>query len=341
MSFHDLGEQILPEIENLFESSASLLYRCGKDASLSAIGGNLTDICETYGQNEDAADPLQAEESRLNLSVSVLSRLKVWKDYLRSSAFNEFMHPRDADYLLHLRLTDTGYHAPGMVGLVLARSFRKSDFGKKEEKTLGQLIEPLRAVARRSQRMEAQLGLTEALLEEKSRAELALSLDGRLVWASTAARARLRLRGSEGPPEILVAAARKLGERMEDDSPTDRYFSRVVMTLRDGSKLGADLRLVSSASGARLILAEMETDEVPTDTSERLLCLGLTGTEAKVLALLAQGLSDAEIGRRLFVSHATIRTHVGKVLGKLGVRSRTQAALLAHGYRVPEPHLNR
>lgn len=103
-----------------------------------------------------------------------------------------------------------------------------------------------------------------------------------------------------------------------------------VLKRIDGRKLIEAVRAV--ASGGSLIDADvvarvMRRMREPATARDRL--AGLTEREREVLRLIGEGLTNREIGARLFLSERTIKNYVSSMLAKLGLQRRTQAAVLA------------
>ena len=88
--------------------------------------------------------------------------------------------------------------------------------------------------------------------------------------------------------------------------------------LRRAIKAAAAGQVQLSPSAAARLMREVKTPERPEALSER---------ELDVLRLLARGLANKTISRDLGIAEKTVKTHVSSILGKLGVQSRTQAAL--------------
>ena len=81
--------------------------------------------------------------------------------------------------------------------------------------------------------------------------------------------------------------------------------------------------------GATVERADAATDAAP-QTDGGALPFGLTPRELQVLALIAEGATNRQIGAALYMAEKTASVHVSRILSKLGVRSRTQAAAMAH-----------
>ena len=104
--------------------------------------------------------------------------------------------------------------------------------------------------------------------------------------------------------------------------------------LADARRLGAqwlEVEVVALAQRARLELGEGEVERTrPDSNGAGEDPFGLTDRERQVLALVAEGATNRQIGAALFMAEKTASVHVSRILSKLGVRSRTQAAAVAH-----------
>jgi DNA-binding NarL/FixJ family response regulator len=103
------------------------------------------------------------------------------------------------------------------------------------------------------------------------------------------------------PPEQLIAAVRAAaaGNALIDASVTRRFIAQFTKAVRPATATPAELGV-------------------------------LTARELEVLRLLTQGLSNSEIAATLIVEESTVKTHVSRILMKLGLRDRVQAVILAY-----------
>lgn len=85
-----------------------------------------------------------------------------------------------------------------------------------------------------------------------------------------------------------------------------------------------------SPTVAARVIAGLCNGRMATGTPSRRTIEQLTVREHDVLALLGTGLSNAEIGTRLYLVEGTVKAHVSAILSKLGVRNRVEAAIVAY-----------
>ncbi|GID93771.1 response regulator [Amorphoplanes digitatis] len=103
---------------------------------------------------------------------------------------------------------------------------------------------------------------------------------------------------------------------------TPEHLVAAVRLVRSGDAL------LAPAITRRLVERFARRDSAPAAAHRDL--AALTPRELEVLCLLAQGLSNAELAGRLHLSEATVKTHVARILAKLGLRDRVQAVVVAY-----------
>jgi DNA-binding NarL/FixJ family response regulator len=149
-----------------------------------------------------------------------------------------------------------------------------------------------------------------------------------------------RLRAQDAPPHVLVLTTFDLDEYVYEalragaggfllkDAPPDR-LADAVRTVAAGESL------LAPAVTRRLVERFVRRPAPP--GAEHPAVRRLTEREHEVLLLLARGLSNTEIAGRLFLSEATVKTHVTRVLTKLELRDRVQAVVFAYETGLVEP----
>ncbi len=104
------------------------------------------------------------------------------------------------------------------------------------------------------------------------------------------------------------------------DAPSSRLIAAVRAAATGDS-------LIEPSITQRLVERFAES-ELPVGVPDRL--ASLTGRELEVLRLIARGLSNAEIAAEMVVAETTVKTHVARILAKLGLRDRVQAVVVAY-----------
>jgi len=136
-----------------------------------------------------------------------------------------------------------------------------------------------------------------------------------------------------GPPRVLILTTFDLDVHVYDaldagasgfllkDTTAEHLFDAVRIVAAGDALLAPTVTRRLVAEFARLRAHRRERDPA---------LRSLTTRETEVLRLIAEGLSNPEIAARLVVGEETVKSHVSRVLGKLGLRDRTQAVVVAY-----------
>jgi DNA-binding NarL/FixJ family response regulator len=151
------------------------------------------------------------------------------------------------------------------------------------------------------------------------------------------ATARLTAHGIEPPPRVLVLTTFDLDEYLFGalragaagfllkDAPRERLLEAIRVVHRGEALL--------SPSITRRLIEDFATRTDPLEPPTALL-EQLTPREREVLTLVARGLSNNEIAKRLVVTEATVKSHIGSILMKLDLRDRVQAVVFAYEHGI-------
>ena len=169
-----------------------------------------------------------------------------------------------------------------------------------------------------------------------------------LASPAAAAGGGLGDRGAPGPgvpedgPRVLILTTFDLDEYVYDalragasgfllkDVTAERLFDAVRVVAAGDALLAPTV--------TRRLIGEFAQMRPKPDAAPAAALTTLTPRETQVLRLVAEGLSNPEIAARLVVTEETVKTHVSRVLGKLGLRDRTQAVVAAYESGLVVPH---
>ena len=131
---------------------------------------------------------------------------------------------------------------------------------------------------------------------------------------------RILLLTTYDTPELVIEGLRAgaAGYLLKDSSAEE--LCAAVRTVARG-------QVVLQANSAAQLLAGLTPPAPPQSRAEK---LGLTERERDVLRLIVVGRNNSEIASELYVSEATVKTHINHIFAKLGARDRTHAVVLAH-----------
>ena len=147
----------------------------------------------------------------------------------------------------------------------------------------------------------------------------------------------------EGPPRVLILTTFDLDDYVYDalragasgfllkDAPRQQLVEAVEV-------VAAGQALLAPSVTRRLIAQFSKTGaRGPAGVRQGRLLATLTARERQTLELIAKGLTNSEIAAELYVGEATVKTHVGNVLMKLGMRDRVQAVIFAYEHGIVSP----
>jgi DNA-binding CsgD family transcriptional regulator len=327
----DLAGDFLSSVASFLGATSTIVYSFSSRGRLTALGGTAAGAVPEYERRFAPADPLmQASMAHRGLPFVVVQqsdRAELLDDtaFRDSDVYRDHYRPLGLEHFVFLFPSENPLGEAGMVGFLFGRDRRAPPFETGRLAQLGELDGALRAAVRRVWRTRAVQHQRDALASLLARADAGavamLNERRELVWASDDAESFLRrhagaLASIQYRAEQLTTALTRPGEVEAPWTFRDRLGEKHI--------LSGEFEIVRDAWLRPITACRFAVDAAPAAGGPR-----FTTAENRVLEGLVAGLSNKELGAKLGVSADTVRSHVRKVLAKLGVDSRLKAATWA------------
>jgi len=336
ISLEEIASRALPALSDAVGACDGFVYSFAPDRLPFGVGKAQWAMSEYVEKRYIDDDPHAHFGRRDGAVVRVASELIERKELHRSRAYREFFRAEHVEYSANLRLTPEVFGEPGASFMFMMRRPDQTDFTREEAEVMAAAMPAFQAAARRQTRIEASLAkgkmletVVETLIGEPV---LVFDQQGRPIWRSESARDAVGTSPNESRllSMKLSDEARRLAAASQRDGNARRTKMGIELPHHAGpSAASADLLIAPGVRGNPYVVARLHRGKT---NSIKLGMLAdqyeLTPTETAVLAQIAEGLSNKEIAERQRISLETARTHVHRVLQKLGVPTRTRAALL-------------
>jgi DNA-binding CsgD family transcriptional regulator len=331
-SLQAVAAEVLPALADALGANFLFLHHGSSSEDASVVTWPPADDLLARYQKDYVADcPFEVVKSESNDRVLPITRRLSRKSLVRSAFYADLLRPAELEHHVALRLNPSDNDvSAARTGIMICRDGRAGEFTDEDLRLLSLLQPALRRSCQRAGELHYALQRIDALEAILSQGgshllRLAIDADGRELHlqASTTMDATVlaTVRDASHP---LRRLARDVARGTSVPKDVDATLTPVLGS--DGSVFIAEVTLVPPTLGLHSMAILTLTPKAPGKAHPG---WGLSRTEAVVLREIVAGGTNSEIGRRLFISPETVRTHLTRIYRKMGVRSRLEAAALA------------
>ena len=323
-SLSSIAAEVLPALAAASNACFSFLHHGGSCREpLAVTWPPAPEVLVSYQRDYAADCPFVPVKLASREWVLPITRRLSRKRLTKTAFYSDLLRPAGLEHHVELRLEPVRGNALPTSGIILCRDKRAGEFSDDDLSALAALRPVLTGASRRAAALDDALDRVAALeamlaLGGAAATRLAVNADGVEVHLQLAPNTNdgAMLAQLRDPAHPLRRLARDLARGVV--VPDSVGATKVALT-GDTRSYRADVALAPGGSDRPIALITL----TPMDRWQ------LSRTESAVLAEIVAGRSNEEIGKRLFISPETVRTHLTRVYRKMGVRSRLEAAALA------------